>query len=87
MTCRPGRLPRALDCVLARPLPSRGLVSWAVRLVHMGDLGDKRVVGVGVCQHGADREKNYVTYLSARALQTLVRRWVLPLEIVNAGLH
>lgn len=25
----------------------------------MCDLGDERVVGVGVCQHGADRQQNF----------------------------
>lgn len=51
----------SLDGILPSPLTSRALISRAVRLVHMGDLGNKRVVGVRVSQHRADREQNYVT--------------------------
>lgn len=46
-----------LDGVLPSPFTSRGLVPGAIRLVDMGDFGDKRVVRVGVCQHRADGQK------------------------------
>jgi hypothetical protein len=49
-----------LDGVLPGPLPGGGLVASAVGLVDMCDLGDKRVVGVGVCEHGADGEEHCV---------------------------
>ena len=46
----------SLSSVLSSPLTCRRLVSGAVCLVHMSDLGDKWVVGVRIRQHGADRE-------------------------------
>jgi hypothetical protein len=49
-----------LDGVLSGPLPGGGLVASAVGLVDMCDLGDERVVGVGVCEHGADGEEHCV---------------------------
>ena len=54
------RRPRVatLDGVLASPLPGRRLISGTIRLVHVGDLGYQRVVGVGVRQHGADGEED-----------------------------
>lgn len=50
--------PVRLNGVLARPLAGSSLVSWSVRLVHVCNLGNKRVVRVGVCQHRADGQKN-----------------------------
>ena len=47
-----------LDGVLPGPLPGGGLVASAVGLVDMCDLGDEGVVGVGVCEHGADGEEH-----------------------------
>lgn len=54
------RRPQAspLDSVLASPLPGGRLVSRTVGLVHVRDLGNERVVGVGVRQHRADGEKH-----------------------------
>lgn len=40
-----------LHSVLPSPLPRCRLIPRAVRLVEVGNVGDKRVVGVGVCQH------------------------------------
>ena len=48
-----------LDGVLPGPLPGGGLIAGAVGLVDVCDLGNQRVVGVGVCEHGADREEHY----------------------------
>lgn len=48
-----------LDGVLAGPLAGGRLVSGAVCLVDVCDLGDERVVGVGVRQHGADGQQDY----------------------------
>lgn len=48
-----------LNSVLASPFASRRLVPGAVCLVDMRDLGHQRVVGVGVCEHGADREQHW----------------------------
>lgn len=47
-----------LDGVLPGPLPGGGLVAGAVGLVDMCDLGYERVVGVGVCEHGANGEED-----------------------------
>ena len=44
-----------LDGILAGPLASRRLVPGSVRLVDMGNFRYKRVVGVGVSQHRANR--------------------------------
>lgn len=52
---------KILDGVLARPLTCRRLVSRSVGLVHVCNLGHKRVVRVGVCQHRADRQQDCVT--------------------------
>ena len=48
-----------LDGVFASPLASSGLVPGAVGLVDVGDLGNQRIVGVGVGQHGADRQEDW----------------------------
>jgi hypothetical protein len=48
----------ALDGVLPGPLPGGSLVAGAVGLVDVCDLGYQRVVGVGVCEHGADGEEH-----------------------------
>jgi hypothetical protein len=47
-----------LDGVLPGPLPGGGLVAGAVGLVDMCDLGNEGVVGVGVCEHGANGEED-----------------------------
>lgn len=47
-----------LTGILSGPLPSVSLVTAAVGLVGVCDLGNKRIVGVGVSQHGADRQEN-----------------------------
>lgn len=44
--------------VLAGPLPGGVLVPAAVGLVDVGDLGHQRVIGVGVCQQGADGQQH-----------------------------
>ena len=44
--------------VLLRPAAGRRLVLRPVRLVHVGNLRDKRVVRVGVGQQGADGEQD-----------------------------
>lgn len=54
----PANTTAGLDGVFPSPLPGRSLVSRPVRLVHVGDLGHKRVIGVGVCQHGADGQQD-----------------------------
>ena len=47
-----------LDGVLPGPLPGGGLVTRTVGLVDVCDIGYERVVGVGVCEHGADGEEH-----------------------------
>ena len=49
---------RFLNGVLPGPLTRSGLAARAVGLVDVCDLGDKRVVRVGVGQHGADGKEN-----------------------------
>jgi hypothetical protein len=44
--------------VLASPFTGRRLVPWAVSLVDMCDFGHERVVGVGVCEHGANGKQH-----------------------------
>lgn len=44
----------ALPC----PLPSSRLIPGAIRLVQMRDVGNERVVGVGIRQHRADRKED-----------------------------
>jgi len=51
-----GKRTEGLDGVLACPLPSRRFVAGTVGFVDVSDLGNQRVVGVGVCEHGADGE-------------------------------
>jgi len=48
-----GRLSN-LNSVLPCPFASRSFVSGSVRLVDMGNLGDKRIIRVRVSQHGAN---------------------------------
>lgn len=48
-----------LDGVLSCPLSGCSLVTRAVSLVDMCDLGNERVVRVGIGQHGADGEQDY----------------------------
>jgi len=52
-------VPPGLDGVLPSPLPGCGFISRSIGLVDMCDLGDERVIGVGVCEHGADGEENF----------------------------
>jgi hypothetical protein len=48
-----------LDGILASPLPGSRLILRPVCLVHVCDLRNERVIGVGVGQHRADREQDY----------------------------
>jgi hypothetical protein len=43
-------------CILPRPFSGSLLVLASVRLIHVGNLGYQRVIGVGIGEHGADRE-------------------------------
>lgn len=47
------------DSVLASPFTGCRLVAGAIRLIDVGNLRNKRVIRVGVCEHGADRKQNY----------------------------
>lgn len=49
-----------LNCIFARPFSSCGVVPGTVCLVNVGNLRHQWVVGVGVCEHGADRQENCV---------------------------
>ena len=76
------------NSVLAGPFPSRRLVSWAVGLVDVSDLGNERIIRVGVCEHRADGEEDYRYMLVSLAIRLYDRRiGYVPLEIVRAGLH
>jgi len=48
-----------LDGVFASPLSSHVFVSGAICLVDMCNLRHQRIIGVGVCQHGADGKKYF----------------------------
>lgn len=48
-----------LNSILSSPFPSRSLVSRPIGLVHMGNLGHKRVVGIRICEHGANGKKDF----------------------------
>ena len=63
-----------LDGIFPRPLPRRGLVPGAVGLVDVGNFWDKGVIGVGVCEHGADGQEDYRhTFISSCV-------WQLPMH-------
>lgn len=64
--------PSTLDCILASPLSGCRLVSRTVGLVHVRNLGDERVVGVGVRQHRADGKEDY--HLSAHVSSIMEMR-------------
>lgn len=62
-----------LNGILASPLASSGLVSRSIGLVDMGNLGYKRIIGVGVCQHGADGQQHCrKPYISAYSTPIVV---------------
>lgn len=48
-----------LDSELPSPFSSSGFVSCTVGLVDVSDFGNKRVVGVGICEHRADGQKDW----------------------------
>lgn len=60
----PAQLWRILDGVLLGPFTRSLLVLLPVGLVGVCNLGHQRIVGVGVGQHGADRQKNYSQAIS-----------------------
>jgi len=43
-----------LDGEFSRPLSGSSLVSCSVSLVDVGDFRNERVIGIGVCEHGAN---------------------------------
>lgn len=47
-----------LDRIFTSPLAGCSLVSRAIRLVDMCNLGNQGVVGVGIGQHGTDRKQD-----------------------------
>jgi hypothetical protein len=49
----------------------------------VGDLGDERIVRIGICKHGADGEEN----CSGLILIDLGGEKELPFEMVRAGDH
>ena len=53
------KLPVLLDSELPSPFSSSGFVSCTVGLVDVSDFGNKRVVGVGICEHRADGQKDW----------------------------
>jgi hypothetical protein len=57
---------RRLNGILPSPLPSRGFIARSVRLVDMCDFGHERIVGIRVCQHGADAQEHCITSDGAR---------------------
>lgn len=55
--------PQQLDRKLPRPFSGRRLVSSAVGLVDVSNLRNEGVIGVGVGEHGADRQE-HCSYIS-----------------------
>lgn len=53
----------------------------------MSNFGNERVVGVWVSEHGADRKKHYVKHINSSRMVVKICIFLLPLEMVNAGLH
>ena len=49
----------SLDSILAGPLPGCRFVPSPIGFVYVGDLGDERVIGIGVGEHRADGEEDY----------------------------
>ena len=54
----------ALNGILSSPFPGRRFVSRAISLVDVCDFRNKRVVRVGVSEHRADREKDWIGTIS-----------------------
>lgn len=54
----------SLNGILSSPFPSRRFVSRAISLIDVCDFGNKRVIRVGVGEHRADREKNWIEAIS-----------------------
>lgn len=60
---------KLLTGILSSPFSSGGFITSTVGLVDVSQLGNKRIVRVGVCEERADREKNYKTqHVSQHAL-------------------
>ena len=80
-------LNKSLDGVLASPLPGCRLIPGPVGLVDVCNLGDERVVGVGVGQHRADAQQHCAHISIAMARQAPGGGASIPLLMVSAGLH
>jgi hypothetical protein len=63
---------------ITSPFPCGGFVSGPVCFVDVRDFGDEGVVWVGVGEHRADGEEDYIRRM---------KEWGVPLEIVRAGDH
>jgi len=63
-----------LGRILPGPFTGRRLVPGAVRLVDMCNLGNQRVIGVGVRQHRADGEQNCGTVSNMHRLRHSIAR-------------
>lgn len=81
------RVGERLDGILAGPLPGSRLVLRPVCLVHMCNLGDKRVVGVGVRQHRTDGKQDCSKISSNPRPEWESTGLCIPLEMVRAGDH
>lgn len=64
----------ALNGILSSPFPGRRFVSRAISLVDVCDFRNKRVIRVGIGEHRADREKNWIGTISV--LNGLKRVWI-----------
>lgn len=54
----------SLNGILSSPFPGCRFVSRAISLVDVCDFGNKRVIRVGVGEHRADREKDWIGTIS-----------------------
>lgn len=74
-----------LNCIFARPFSSCGVVPGTIRFVNVGNLRHQWVIGVGVCEHGADRQEDFIQSVSQ--VHSNRSQEEIPFEIVRAGLH
>mmetsp|Transcript_28697 Transcript_28697/g.61198 ORF Transcript_28697/g.61198 Transcript_28697/m.61198 type:complete len:88 (-) Transcript_28697:809-1072(-) len=59
-------MPMTLHGVFGSPLPGGTVVPSSVRFQELGNVGDKRVIGVGVSKEGANTEQ-HLAYGESRA--------------------
>jgi hypothetical protein len=47
-----------LYCILSSPLPRGGLISSAIRFIHMCNLWHQRIIRIRICKHRTNRQQH-----------------------------